>query len=67
MLVYGIYGAIGFRFVALALSAILLKFWICKVFGGGYLLYLALAHFWSRHRGHLSPADGQALALFARE
>jgi YkoY family integral membrane protein len=60
VLVYGIYGAIGFRFVALALSAILLKFWICKVLGGGYLLYLALAHFWSRRRGHFSPSEDGA-------
>jgi YkoY family integral membrane protein len=42
---YGIWGAVGFRFIAVLLSAILLKFWIFKVLGGGYLLYLAIKHF----------------------
>ncbi len=47
---YGIWGAVGFRFVAVLLSAILIRFWIFKVIGGLYLLYLAVAHF-------LSPAE----------
>src|SRR5579884_3660806 len=42
---YGIWGAIGFRVVAVLLSTILLRFWYLKVAGGGYLLYLALRHF----------------------
>jgi YkoY family integral membrane protein len=42
---YGIWGAIGFRVVAVLLSAILLRFWYFKVLGGGYLLYLAIKHF----------------------
>ena len=50
VLQWGIWGAIGFRVVAVALSAFLLKFWPFKVGGGGYLLYLAISHFWSR--GH---------------
>jgi YkoY family integral membrane protein len=41
----GIWGAVLFRFVAVLLSAYLLKFWIFKVLGGGYLLYLAIKHF----------------------
>ncbi len=48
---YGIWGAIGFRFVAVLMSSVLLKFWICKVVGGLYLLYLATSHF-------LWPDDG---------
>ena len=48
------------------LSSILLKFWFCKVLGGGYLLYLALAHFCqtsSTHRpdageGHTAKPGG---------
>ncbi len=48
---YGIWGAIGFRLVAVLLSAILIRFWYFKVFGGLYLLYLAVAHFLSRS-GH---------------
>lgn len=42
---YGIWGAVGFRFVAVLMSSLLLKFWICKVVGGLYLLYLAVSHF----------------------
>ena len=42
---YGIWGAIGFRVVAVLLAAILLKFWFLMVLGGGYLLYLAIKHF----------------------
>src|SRR3954454_10396769 len=45
---YGIWGAFGFRLVAVLLSAVLLKFWLFKVVGGAYLLYLAGAHFLSR-------------------
>jgi len=45
---YGIWGAFGFRLIAVLLSAVLLKFWIFKVVGGAYLLYLAIAHFLSR-------------------
>jgi YkoY family integral membrane protein len=49
---YGIWGAIGFRFVAVLMSSVLLKFWICKVGGGLYLLYLAISHFvWRENAG----------------
>jgi YkoY family integral membrane protein len=41
---YGIWGAVGFRLVAVLMSSILLKFWYCKVAGGAYLLYLAIKH-----------------------
>jgi len=50
VLQWGIWGAIGFRVVAVLLSTILLKLWYFKVFGGLYLLYLAISHFWTR--GH---------------
>jgi YkoY family integral membrane protein len=42
---YGIWGAFIFRLIAVLLSAVLLKFWLFKVFGGAYLLYLAVSHF----------------------
>jgi YkoY family integral membrane protein len=42
---WGIWGAIGFRFIAVLMSSVLLKFWICKLVGGLYLLYLAISHF----------------------
>jgi YkoY family integral membrane protein len=45
---YGIWGAFGFRLIAVLLSTVLLKFWLFKVIGGAYLLYLAGAHFLSR-------------------
>jgi YkoY family integral membrane protein len=45
VLQYGIWGAVAFRFVAVGLSAFLLKFWYFKVIGGAYLLYLAIKHF----------------------
>jgi YkoY family integral membrane protein len=45
---YGIWGAFGFRAIAVLLSAVLLKFWLFKVIGGAYLLYLAGAHFLHR-------------------
>jgi len=44
---YGIWGAFGFRFIAVLLSSVLLRFWHFKVLGGLYLLYLAVAHFLS--------------------
>jgi YkoY family integral membrane protein len=44
---YGIWGAFGFRAIAVLLSSLLLKFWIFKVVGGAYLLYLAGSHFLS--------------------
>jgi len=45
VLFYGIWGAVGFRIIALSLSSILLNLWYCKVIGGSYLLYLAGSHF----------------------
>jgi YkoY family integral membrane protein len=44
---YGIWGAFGFRLIAVLLSAVLLQFWLFKVVGGGYLLYLSFNHFLS--------------------
>src|ERR1700712_2907621 len=48
---YGIWGAITFRMVAVLLAKVLLDFWYLKVVGGLYLLYLAVAHVWSRGDG----------------
>lgn len=42
---WGIWGAVAFRLVAVIASAWLLKFWIFKILGGGYLIYLAIKHF----------------------
>jgi YkoY family integral membrane protein len=54
----GIWGAIGFRFIAVLLSAVLIKFWIFKVLGGGYLLYLAIKHFAGGESGPESGPRG---------
>jgi YkoY family integral membrane protein len=59
---WGIWGAVGFRLVAVLLSAVLIRFWIFKVLGGLYLLYLALAHFlWPGENapGTSGTADGR--------
>jgi YkoY family integral membrane protein len=57
---YGILGAFGFRVIAVLLSSMLLKFWIFKVGGGVYLLYLAVEHFLSRGDG--ADAEGRSRA-----
>lgn len=41
---YGMLGAFGFRLIAVILSTSLLNFWAFKIFGGLYLLYLAIKH-----------------------
>ena len=46
----GIWGAIGFRVIAVLLAGFLMKFWIFKFVGGLYLLYLAASHFYHGDR-----------------
>ena len=58
-------GAIGFRAIAVFLSAFLLKFWLFKLVGGGYLLYLAISHFWSRRKSADTPAEPQQSKMCA--
>ncbi len=51
---YGIWGAFIFRLIAVLLSSVLIKFWLFKLIGGLYLVYLAIAHFVTAfvQRGH---------------
>jgi len=42
---YGILGAFVFRLIAVLFAATLLQYWMFKVVGGLYLLYLAISHF----------------------
>ena len=59
---YGLWGAFGFRLIAVVLSAVLMRFWIFKVVGGLYLVYLALAHFLGAHDpspDEAGSADGE--------
>jgi YkoY family integral membrane protein len=67
---YGIWGAIGFRFIAVLMSWVLLKVWIFKVIGGLYLLYLAASHFLRRNAeaddtpaGPATTCDPQSAAV----
>ncbi len=53
LLMWGLWGAVVFRFIALVFAAFLIKFWLFKVIGGAYLLYLAISHF-------VSPDDDHA-------
>ena len=41
---YGLLGAFVFRLIAVVFAATLLQYWILKVLGGVYLLYMAIAH-----------------------
>ena len=43
-LTYGLIGAFVFRFVAVFMAALLLKWRIVKLLGGGYLVYIAIKH-----------------------
>ena len=45
VLVWGIWGAVGFRIVAVLLSAYLIRFWFFKVLGGLYLALPGASHF----------------------
>lgn len=45
---YGMIGAFGFRFLAVLLAAYLMQVAWVKLLGGGYLMYLAIAHFAKR-------------------
>jgi YkoY family integral membrane protein len=57
---WGLWGAVGFRVIAVLLATNLVRYWIFKVIGGGYLLYLAIAHFYSRRDSSASTGEDQA-------
>ena len=48
-LTYGLVGAFVFRLIAIATAAYLLKWRIVKLFGGGYLVYIAVKHLFFEH------------------
>lgn len=41
---YGLLGAFGFRLIAVVFASTLLQYWILKVLGGVYLLWMAISH-----------------------
>jgi len=67
-LTYGLVGAFVFRMLAIATASFLLRWRIVKLFGGGYLLYVALKHFIferrEKHDEHVGIVDGQQPGLF---
>ncbi len=44
-LTYGLVGALIFRVTAICFVSLLLQWWIVKLLGGGYLIYISLKHF----------------------
>jgi YkoY family integral membrane protein len=69
-LTFGLVGAFVFRLIAIATASYLLRWRIVKLFGGGYLLYVALKHFFFEtghedggyETGHSSLAEGGSAA-----
>ncbi|KRL51934.1 TerC family protein [Lacticaseibacillus manihotivorans] len=55
-LMWGLWGSYIFRFIAIGLGAYLIKFWLVKALGAGYLLYMSL-HFFYEQRHHKSNED----------
>ncbi len=62
-LTYGIVGAIVFRFIALGAASWLMKMTWVKFVGGGYLIYVALAHFLKKEEKH-DPSAPKTHASF---
>ena len=52
---YGIFGAFGFRLIAVLFASTLLEYWIFKVVGGCYLLYLAVSNLTTPQGEHRVP------------
>jgi YkoY family integral membrane protein len=50
-LTYGLAGAVVFRLMALSLTTFLMRWVWVKWVGGGYLVYVAVSHFWKKWRG----------------
>ncbi|KRL09619.1 MAG: TerC family protein [Schleiferilactobacillus harbinensis] len=55
-LLYGIWGAYLFRFIAIGLGTYLIHFWFIKILGAGYLAYLSFHFFWDRYH-HIDDAE----------
>lgn len=56
-LTYGLVGAFVFRVIAIAMASYLLKWWWVKLLGGGYLIYVALKHFFFDSRQHADHVE----------
>lgn len=49
-LMYGIWGAYIFRFIAIGVGVWLVKLWWIKIVGGGYLVFLSVKFFWEQYQ-----------------
>lgn len=57
-LVYGLWGAYIFRFIAIGLGTYLMKFWGVKAVGAAYLLWMSLHFFYKQHNPDPTEEDG---------
>jgi YkoY family integral membrane protein len=63
-LTYGLIGAFVFRILAIALAAVLLRWWFVKLLGGAYLIYITVKHFFfEEHHEHAAPEVGHGDAV----
>lgn len=68
-LLYGLIGAYVFRFIAVGVGSYLIQFWIIKVIGAIYLLYLAVSFFINQNQttnGHKNLPAMKGISLFWR-
>lgn len=56
-LTYGLVGAFVFRLIAIALASLLLEWWVVKLLGGAYLIYVAIKHFFFEDRPPAQPSE----------
>ena len=63
-LMYGIFGAFFFRFLALVFAAHLMRFLAFKIIGGGYLVYLAMKHMFFFYKEDAHQASPRVAASF---
>ena len=59
---YGMLGAFVFRLIAVVFASTLLQYWIFKVVGGVYLLYIAISHLVARRGRGRRPSGGRGSA-----
>ncbi|VDG22803.1 TerC family protein [Lactiplantibacillus mudanjiangensis] len=58
-LMWGLWGSYLFRFIAIGLGAYLIKFWIVKAVGAGYLLYMSIHFFYEQHHQKRTKNKGE--------
>jgi len=63
-LTYGLIGAVVFRFIAIGLAAFLMKWVWVKFVGGGYLIWVALAHFFSKSKPETSKKEMKSTSFW---